>query len=277
MALSGQLSGGNKLSGVLANSTLRGYSAYDIAVAEGFEGTISEWLETLKGERGIDGVNGVDGVDGTDGVTPHFTIGEVTTLGYGEDATVTVTGSDENPVLNFGIPRGASAVEFEEAAEEIDNMNEEIDTVKEDLAKKAQAITDTITGQMVAANDCADNSPLISWKVDLGLKQSAQTQENTLAITPYSEITAYHSNGSILGLIEGSSSTNTQLTISVENGGFKKYYKKTLGGQIVLIGTTFIDNYSLYNIYPGGTYTYMVADFYSSLNSVKQNTITMEV
>ena len=39
------------LAGKLSNSTLRGYSAYDIAVANGFDGTEEEWLETLKGER----------------------------------------------------------------------------------------------------------------------------------------------------------------------------------------------------------------------------------
>ena len=30
---------------------MRGYSAYDIAVLEGYTGTEEEWLETLKGER----------------------------------------------------------------------------------------------------------------------------------------------------------------------------------------------------------------------------------
>lgn len=35
------------LSGKLSNATLRGYSAYDIAVMAGFEGTIEEWLASL--------------------------------------------------------------------------------------------------------------------------------------------------------------------------------------------------------------------------------------
>lgn len=39
------------MSGVMANAALRGYSVYDIAVLNGYNGTEAEWLETLKGER----------------------------------------------------------------------------------------------------------------------------------------------------------------------------------------------------------------------------------
>lgn len=47
-----------------------GLSAYEIAVKNGFVGTVSEWLESLKGSDelpGKDGINGVDGKDGTNG------------------------------------------------------------------------------------------------------------------------------------------------------------------------------------------------------------------
>lgn len=49
--LSGIVSDATRFTGKLSNSTLRGYSAYDIAVLEGYTGTEEEWLETLKGER----------------------------------------------------------------------------------------------------------------------------------------------------------------------------------------------------------------------------------
>lgn len=45
-----------------------GKSAYDIAVENGFEGTQSEWLESLKGQDGADGKDGKDGTDGEDGL-----------------------------------------------------------------------------------------------------------------------------------------------------------------------------------------------------------------
>lgn len=47
-----------------------GLSAYEIAVKNGFVGTVSEWLESLKGADGLpgkDGINGTDGRDGRDG------------------------------------------------------------------------------------------------------------------------------------------------------------------------------------------------------------------
>ena len=37
---------------------------------------------------------------------PNLTIGEVTTLEAGEDATASITGTSEDPVLNLGIPKG---------------------------------------------------------------------------------------------------------------------------------------------------------------------------
>lgn len=46
------------------------------------------------------------GKDGKDGVTPEFSIGEVETLPAGSEATATITGTKENPVLNLGIPKG---------------------------------------------------------------------------------------------------------------------------------------------------------------------------
>lgn len=58
------------------------------------------------GKQGIQGERGQDGTNGQDGVTPNISIGTVTTLEAGEQATVTREGTRENPVLNFGIPKG---------------------------------------------------------------------------------------------------------------------------------------------------------------------------
>lgn len=44
-----------------------GMSAYDIAVERGFDGTVDDWLSSLKGVDGKDGVDGSDGKDGIDG------------------------------------------------------------------------------------------------------------------------------------------------------------------------------------------------------------------
>ena len=57
----------------------------------------------VSAKNGIDGINGTDG---NDGVTPNLQIGTVTTLEPNEQATVTRTGTDEEPLFNFGIPKG---------------------------------------------------------------------------------------------------------------------------------------------------------------------------
>ena len=44
-----------------------GRSAYEIAIENGFVGTVAEWLESLKGRDGIDGKDGLPGKDGKDG------------------------------------------------------------------------------------------------------------------------------------------------------------------------------------------------------------------
>ena len=44
-----------------------GLSAYELAVQEGFTGSLAEWLNSLKGADGKDGTDGVDGKDGIDG------------------------------------------------------------------------------------------------------------------------------------------------------------------------------------------------------------------
>lgn len=48
---SGIISGAQKMAGQLSNATLRGYSAYELAVIGGYEGTLEEWLESLRAHQ----------------------------------------------------------------------------------------------------------------------------------------------------------------------------------------------------------------------------------
>lgn len=49
-----------------------------------------------------------NGMKGDTGATPNIQIGIVTTLDTGEDATASMTGTPEKPLLNLGIPNGAN-------------------------------------------------------------------------------------------------------------------------------------------------------------------------
>ena len=66
----------------------------------------SEWRNLIELKR-LEGPQGPIGETGQNAVNPNFSIGTVTTLPSGSDATVTLTGTYPNLVLNFGIPRGA--------------------------------------------------------------------------------------------------------------------------------------------------------------------------
>lgn len=58
------------------------------------------------GAQGPKGDTGEKGDPGENGVTPNIQIGEVTTLEPGQQATASITGTPEEPLLNFGIPKG---------------------------------------------------------------------------------------------------------------------------------------------------------------------------
>ena len=78
-----------------------------------------------QGPAGETGPQGSKGETGADGITPNIQIGEVTTLEPGQQATASVTGTTENPLLNLGIPRGQDGTGG--ASEEwIELKNEEI-------------------------------------------------------------------------------------------------------------------------------------------------------
>lgn len=56
---------------------LDGLSAYELAVEQGYKGSLDEWLASLKGEQGIQGetgeqgIQGVAGKDGSDGLSAY--------------------------------------------------------------------------------------------------------------------------------------------------------------------------------------------------------------
>ena len=83
-----------------------GKSAYEIAVENGFVGTETEWLESLKGADGKDGINGKDGVDGApgqDGIDGQ----------NGTDGQNGVNGSDGKSAYEIAVENGFVGTESE--------------------------------------------------------------------------------------------------------------------------------------------------------------------
>lgn len=90
----------------------QGYSAYEVAVNEGYEGTEQEWLQSLvgpqgpkgdAGPRGVQGKQGIQGIQGETGPSNTLSIGEVT---KGETASASITGESPNQILNLTLPKG---------------------------------------------------------------------------------------------------------------------------------------------------------------------------
>ena len=92
---------GTVTQGASTNVTMRevgGEHLFDFTLVKGDKGE--------KGDKGDTGEKGEKGDKGENGQTPSFTIGTVTTLNPDQNATVTISGTFPNLVLNFGIPRG---------------------------------------------------------------------------------------------------------------------------------------------------------------------------
>ena len=87
--------------------TYADFTSEQLAALKGAKGDKGEKGDTgADGAKGDKGDTGAKGEKGADGVTPTFTIGTITTGAAGSTATVTITGTAPNYVLNFTIPKG---------------------------------------------------------------------------------------------------------------------------------------------------------------------------
>lgn len=68
-----------------------------------------------QGPKGDTGEQGPQGPKGDTGATPNIQIGTVQTLDPGQQATASMSGTPENPLLNLGIPKGEKGDPGEDA------------------------------------------------------------------------------------------------------------------------------------------------------------------
>lgn len=118
-----------------------GASAYEIAVANGFEGSEEQWLASLvgatgatgekgdKGDKGDTGETGAAGASGQNGTT--VIVGTTTTGNAGTNANVTGTLNSETNTLtlDFTIPKGANGESGTSASITADEVLTKIKTV----------------------------------------------------------------------------------------------------------------------------------------------------
>ena len=123
------------------------------ATADYNEGVLSLGIPT-----GPQGAQGPKGDPGQTGATPDLQIGTVETLDPGEDATATITGTPEQPILSLGIPQGEKGDPGDVSMEQL----------------LALAVYDEASGEIASFPDGSDGLPMKSLKVNL-----EPIQENT--------------------------------------------------------------------------------------------------
>ena len=110
------VSGGSSVDGLTSEQAQQLQTAYEHSQSPHINTTdvnnavsayVTEHKSELKGDKGDTGATGADGVKGQDGITPTLRVGSVTTLEAGNNATVTISESNNEYTLNFGIPKGA--------------------------------------------------------------------------------------------------------------------------------------------------------------------------
>lgn len=136
--------------------------------------------------RGKTGAQGTPGQNGEDGQTPTITVGTVTTLDPGQDATAEITGETPNLTLNLGIPQGPPGQDGVQ-------LNDNAVTTTE--AWSSKKIVDTlcppfsVSGNPVTCNP-VEGYPL-SAVVSLEPKQAGSgdpSPENVRPISGYDEV-----------------------------------------------------------------------------------------
>lgn len=150
-------------------------------------------------------------IRGEVGATPDLTIGTVSTLPEGSQATATITGTDEDPVLNLGIPVGDTGVGIASVEKtgtsglvdtytitytngttstfEVTNGQDgEIteDALEERLIDKADVITSSASGEIVTIADGGKNLPVVDLSVSLLPVQSGSGDPSPTNIRPIS-------------------------------------------------------------------------------------------
>jgi hypothetical protein len=121
-------------------------TAYELAVADGYEGTLTQWLASLRGPKGDKGDDGKDST--VPGPANKLAIGTVSTGAPGSDAAASITGSAPSQVLGLTIPQGlqgvrgpAGNVNIERPAEGVwDFQPEELDVQVSDVQGLAERL-----------------------------------------------------------------------------------------------------------------------------------------
>lgn len=166
--------------GSSATATITGTAeepVLNLGIPQGIQGIQGETGERgpqgIQGETGPQGVQGETGPRGATGATPNLTIGTVQTLGEDSQATATITGTAENPVLNLGIPQGHTGSASGVYATNVPMSASDPTTVAQAIANAGQV--ETVAGVGVATG--TKNVPLKASDIPMSATDSTKIPE----------------------------------------------------------------------------------------------------
>lgn len=147
--------------------------------------------------RGRTGAQGTPGKNGQDGKTPTITVGTVTTLDPGQDATAEITGETPNLTLNLGIPEGQPGQDGVQLNDSAVNVTE---------AWSSKKIIDTLCPPFSVSGNPVTCHPVegypLSAVVSLEPKQAGTgdpSPENVRPISGWNEVTVTRCGKNLVG------------------------------------------------------------------------------
>lgn len=173
--------------GNTANVVIREVSGellFDFTLPKGDKGEKGEKGDTgSKGDTGEKGEKGDKGDKGDNGVSPSFTIGTVTTLNSDQNATVTISGTFPNLVLNFGIPRGKDSTTTAPAEEYMYYGRLPVADVGGRVIQY-NAITEAMILKGAADGKLTKSTPHTLGKTSLGLASTTAMGDYQIVVVP---------------------------------------------------------------------------------------------
>jgi hypothetical protein len=149
---------------------------------------------------------GQQGGKGDTGKTPDISIGTVTTGAAGSDASATMTGTPENPVLNLTIPRGDKGKDGEDyiltAADKAEIAQQAEELLAPALDNKAPIIINSASGDIASFTDGADGLPVKQLTVNVEPVQSGSgdpSPDNVRPITGWAGANVYKTGKNLIG------------------------------------------------------------------------------
>lgn len=205
--------------------------------------------------RGQTGAQGTPGQNGQDGQTPTITVGTVTTLDPGQDATAEITGETPNLTLNLGIPEGQPGQDGVQLNDDAINTTE---------AWSSKKIVDTfcpsfsVSGNPVTCNPVEDYP--LGAVVTLGPKQAGTGEpspDNVRPISGYDSVQVTQLGGNLY---------NADALIEID--GNSEVYGYGVPADNLVIGKTYTISVN------APIFSLKISDYISSYNSVSADNIT---